>query len=500
MIFRYFFKFLILCLFPSTILYAQQEPADLYITRSFGTKGDIISLHIKANNFQNILSFQASINWDPTALAYSGVSDFGIKDFGEQNFGTANAGKGHVRFIWEPQDATAISIDDSTTVFTIQFEIIADQSGDVSIGFIDTVSNPAFPIEFANSSFDVVAVNTFDGNIIVTDDVNSLVNIESTPNTSCDENAFNASLKADVDGDSVNYTFHWFIGSISGTNPDHTGYQYNGIPAGDYTVQVLDLGGNILIESINTSILEESDAFQLTVSSTSNNYCSENKNGSAIAAVLEPENRDLRYYWFYEADEIDTLLARHIGDSYDGLPAGMYRSWVIDLVSECAGTELVEVEDSLIITEAVITQHNDTLFSSDENAEWYRNDIFLQLTGGYLVPDQTGTYSIEITNVYGCLSTSEPYYFGITGLTDLSSEILISPNPFNDFIRISNSPQNLQFIRVISSQGVLIKEISDIKEPFIDLYLSDSHDGIYFIMIQKDGKIHIRKVVKNMPK
>ena len=41
-------------------------------------------------------------------------------------------------------------------------------------------------------------------------DPKDLVNLETTPFSSCDEKAPNGILKADVYGDSVNYIFHWF--------------------------------------------------------------------------------------------------------------------------------------------------------------------------------------------------------------------------------------------------------------------------------------------------
>lgn len=170
------FLYLIVFLICSSFIfsYAQQDPIDLFMSNSIEATGNIGSVEIKVKNFSDIISFQASINWDPSLLAFAGVSDFGISDLNEDNFGTVDAGKGHVRFVWEPSNATALTLDDSTTIFVAKFEFIANDPQEVPIGFSDTISNPSFPIEFANSSYEVLNVNTFNGSITFFDEITGL--------------------------------------------------------------------------------------------------------------------------------------------------------------------------------------------------------------------------------------------------------------------------------------------------------------------------------------
>jgi hypothetical protein len=150
---RVLFLFFIIFSFQINNVQAQQDPVVLYSDNGFGTSGDIVSLEIKVNGFNDVISFQASLNWDPVNLKYIGVSDFGIKYFGESNFGIASAGQGHLRFLWEPQDATALTVDDSTILFVANFEIISTSPQTVPIGFTDKISTPAYPVEFANSNY-----------------------------------------------------------------------------------------------------------------------------------------------------------------------------------------------------------------------------------------------------------------------------------------------------------------------------------------------------------
>ena len=136
--------------------------------------GNIGTVEIKVNSFMDVISFQGSVNWDPTSLVFAGVSDFGIKDFDADNFGTTSADEGHVRFVWEPNDAVAVSADDSTVLFSIQFEFISNEPQEVPISFTDITSDPAFPIEFANGSFEVISVSTHDGSITFFDEITGL--------------------------------------------------------------------------------------------------------------------------------------------------------------------------------------------------------------------------------------------------------------------------------------------------------------------------------------
>lgn len=172
-------RFFIALIFFSLVQFGvmAQNPVDLYSTNSVEATGNIGAVEIKANSFTDIISFQASINWDPTLLVFVGVSDFGIKDLNADNFGTTTSDQGHVRFVWEPADAVALSIDDSTVLFSVQFEFISNQPQEVPISFTDVTSDPTFQIEFANSSYEILTVNAHDGSITFFDEITGLENL-----------------------------------------------------------------------------------------------------------------------------------------------------------------------------------------------------------------------------------------------------------------------------------------------------------------------------------
>lgn len=576
---------------------AQQVGVSLYTTNEYVVIGEILSVNIKVNGFSDVISFQSSINWDPTVLNYVGVSDFGITDFSESNFGITKAPQGHVRFLWEPSNSTPLSVDNATILFSVQFEIITQITQETSIGFVDLTSTPAFPTEFANSNYEIINVTPLEGSIRIVHELIELVNIESTPNSSCDEKAPNGGLKADVYGDFVNYSFHWYHGNSITSAPDYIGYRYNNIPSGEYTLQIFDGNNDLFVESmpalvleaptqapdlislISTSpqtscstelekqtgsieinvnedqavgayniswwkdnfengqelngfrdsfraeklsageyevvvenisngckrylietIIEDKVDLQITLSSTVNNFCTNNANGSASISITNSNYLDPRSYWFYESDVIDTANARFNGKSYNNISHGTYKAWVIDLKSDCFTSASIVVDQHGLYPDAIVTQMSDTLFANDDQANWFRNGVDLQQTGPFLVPNQVGNYSIAITNEYGCTSDSEILFFGITGLEEWNDEITLFPNPFNDFISVSNSDGFLEFVKIYDTQGTLINEYYNIKDKLMDLHLSASPKGIYLITIGKDGKMITRKVMKNLSK
>ena len=155
-------------------VYAQEDPVDLYVTNSIEATGNIGSVEIKVNKFTDVISFQASINWDPNFLVFVEVSNFGIKDLSEDNFGISDADNGHIRFVWEPADANALTVDDSTILFVAKFEFIPEEPQEVPITFTDVVSSPPFPIEFADSGYKILMVNTHAGSITFFDEITGL--------------------------------------------------------------------------------------------------------------------------------------------------------------------------------------------------------------------------------------------------------------------------------------------------------------------------------------
>lgn len=159
----YFLQLMIfLC---SYCAFSQQGPVDLYVTDTSLVIGEHAIVKIKVNNFTKVISFQASVNWDPSLMTFAAVDNLGLKDLGTENFGTTNSEKGHIRVVWEPQDAMAVSLADSTVLFTIAFEPASNEPREVEVHFQDNLSEPAFPVEIANGNYELLPVNAHSGTV-----------------------------------------------------------------------------------------------------------------------------------------------------------------------------------------------------------------------------------------------------------------------------------------------------------------------------------------------
>lgn len=55
---------------------AQQQHVELVISDNAAFPDDNVKLDVSVNGFTNIISFQASINWDPALLDFKSISDF----------------------------------------------------------------------------------------------------------------------------------------------------------------------------------------------------------------------------------------------------------------------------------------------------------------------------------------------------------------------------------------------------------------------------------------
>ena len=196
----YLLLFLVFHLLGINAIFAQQQPVDLVISDNAAFPGDEVKLDVSVSGFTNIISFQASINWDPALLGFSSISDFGIGDFDITDFGTTTADQGHLRFIWTPQDAMEVTAPDGTILFSVTFVVLSDAEPIATVDFEDKIYYTAFEVEFANADYEILQVNTTAGIITIFPESTDLVNIISVPNTLCDERAFNGSLSADVSG------------------------------------------------------------------------------------------------------------------------------------------------------------------------------------------------------------------------------------------------------------------------------------------------------------
>lgn len=153
----------------------------------------------------------------------------------------------------------------------------------------------------------------------------------------------------------------------------------------------------------------------------------------------------------------------------------------------------------LPLPEAPLVSFDGTIFSSTEAAayQWYLNgDLIEGATEQTYVPEQNGTYSVEIENADGCSIFSADF-----DLIDLSTsrsdatEIRLYPNPTDGMVTFSglSTDQKIQRLRVSNLAGTTVLETTDFNG---QIDLSEWPSGTYLITFRLENSEVVRKVVK----
>jgi len=141
----------------------QSNPVIVKIDSVSGSNGAQVIVPVRVNNFLNMISAQGTISFDPAVASFSAISVFGLPGMNMGNFGITQIDSGKLVFSWSDANLTGVSLADSSIIFSIKFDVIGS-SGQQSI--ISLVNAPTL-IEFVNSSFNTVAVNSIFGKISI---------------------------------------------------------------------------------------------------------------------------------------------------------------------------------------------------------------------------------------------------------------------------------------------------------------------------------------------
>lgn len=116
--------------------------------------------------------------------------------------------------------------------------------------------------------------------------------------------------------------------------------------------------------------------------------------------------------------------------------------------------------------------------------QWYLNNSFI--TGANqqsYVPSASGTYTVKVTNQYGCSVTSAPMDIVVTsGVEDFTAMLFnIFPNPTNDYLQVVWDNMEIEELQVIDVYGRVLSsyEVTNSNNYTIPTY--HLANGVYFI-------------------
>jgi hypothetical protein len=127
------------------------------------------------------------------------------------------------------------------------------------------------------------------------------------------------------------------------------------------------------------------------------------------------------------------------------------------------------------------------------------------LLNGFAISGQTndsistlmsGSYSVEITDTFGCVHTSAP--FGVSLSVD-ELDVLnwnAYPNPANDYVIIEiNNNLIPEMIQLVDLTGRTVKEWKDLKESNAKLDIADVPNGYFILRVVKGSHYWTQKLI-----
>ncbi len=139
-------------------------------------------------------------------------------------------------------------------------------------------------------------------------------------------------------------------------------------------------------------------------------------------------------------------------------------------------------------------------FVFNEKNDWVKLNDSLIVNPYYLdynLPYTNVTYCYRVTTIYeSCMSDSSEVAccYVITNISETENiQILVFPNPGKDFISVK-SDINMGKITLINSYGVIQDQFIANKENHCTLDISSYQDEIYFLRIETDKGIVVKKI------
>lgn len=93
------------------------------LTDAEAVPGEIACVDVSVSNFDELLSYQFSIAWDPTHMEWQGVNNITLPEADQSNFGFGATAAGLLFFTWDP--ATDYTLVDGTTIFQLCFTMLS---------------------------------------------------------------------------------------------------------------------------------------------------------------------------------------------------------------------------------------------------------------------------------------------------------------------------------------------------------------------------------------
>jgi hypothetical protein len=138
----------------------------------------------------------------------------------------------------------------------------------------------------------------------------------------------------------------------------------------------------------------------------------------------------------------------------------------------------------------IIREANDSLY--------YVNDMLLDSNMFAVKSDTTVIISVLTTN--NCLFQNEYSFSTILSNTNLVRNVEIYPNPFQNSFFIKGIENGFYDLKIANAYGAIIESTAyQMKNGHLRVETDKLKSGLYFVIVEIDNKVLIKKVLKNSP-
>ena len=309
-----------------------------------------------------------------------------------------------------------------------------------------------------------------------------LSNAAIVQNVSCFENA-DGSIELTPTGGTNPYNFLWSNGSTFQNIAD--------LASGDYFLTLTDVNG---CEQLDSFSIAASDTLEVNIVTTTLS-CYGYSDASVDLDIISGGTPPFNYDWSNGAT----------GSSVDNLSAGIYAVSITD-ANECLNTQTIEIgEPDFVTVDATITDPNGgidngiiELTTTGGTAPY----SFLWNTGATTPTIENlppGTYTVSVTDANNCIHIVS-YTLSTNSIEDLIGilSLDIYPNPSDGQFQIVVESKD-----VVSGQVTVYNVLGQVffngmmegsrLEMAVDLKSASA--GVYFVQLEIDGAVVVRKVV-----
>lgn len=85
--------------------------------------GENVCMKIMVGDFQEVITMQYSVRWDPAVLSFTGLKDLSLPYLTQNNFGLHRTAEGILTFVWIDNSLKGVNLPDGSTIYQVCFDV-----------------------------------------------------------------------------------------------------------------------------------------------------------------------------------------------------------------------------------------------------------------------------------------------------------------------------------------------------------------------------------------